>query len=394
MKGTATRGDRLRRSGSAANLIRRDRALEPSLPAITCKLLYQSASPHIQQLYTGFQLLHRTGLLRLRQERRTTAIRYGSEAPHLQGAHHAHLDALLDENLRIHFDTHDAEEVPLRELEDCHVYFKRSYSPAVVSTLPAELRGKVRPLGLNYRVLPDGMDLRAVRRALSLSGWSAKTLTTCKQAVDINNWFGFQPRLQLMQAPPNPRAEPNVLFLVAAYDPYDDPARSREKIEDRISINETRALCIRLLKKALGRRFTGGFSHSRFAAKLYPDLVAPAGSTSQVQYFRTLQSYPICVATTGLHGSTGWKLAEYVAFSKAIVSERLVFQVPGSFAPGKNYIEFSSAQECADGAIRLVEDAQLRRELMLNNAAYYRDRLRPDALVRNALQTALEQRVF
>ncbi|MBS0419833.1 MAG: hypothetical protein JSR66_19130 [Proteobacteria bacterium] len=361
------------------------------MPAIACKLLYQSASPHIQQLYTGFQLLHRAGLLRLGQERRTTAIHYGSDAPHLRDASHAHLDAVLHGNVRIHFDTHDAEEVPLRELEDCHVYFKRSYSPAVVSSLPPELRGKVRPLGLNYRVLPDGMDLRAVRRALSLNGWSAKTLATCKQAVDINNWFGFQPRVQLMQAPPNLRAEPNVLFLVAAYDPYDDPARSREKIEDRISINATRACCIRLLKEALGPRFTGGFSHSRFAARQYPDLAVAPGTSSQVQYFRTLQSYPICVATTGLHGSIGWKLAEYVAFSKAIVSERLLYQVPGSFAPGKNYIEFSSPEECASGAIRLVEDSELRREIMLNNAAYYRDRLRPDALVRNALQTALEQ---
>lgn len=363
------------------------------MPAIACKLLYQSVSPHVQQLYTGFQLLHRGGLLRLRQERRRSAISYGSEAPHLQDAHHAHLDALLDENLRIHFDTHDAEEIPLRELEDCHVYFKRSYSPAVASSLPAALRRKVRPLGFNYRVLPDGMDLRAVRRALSLRGWSAETLATCKQAVDINNWFGFQPRVQLLQAPPDPGAEPNVLFLVAAYDPYDDPARSPEKIQDRISINETRARCVRLLKKALGRRFTGGFSHSRFAAKQYPDLVVPPGTTSQAQYFRTLQSYPICIATTGLHGSIGWKLAEYVAFSKAIVSERLLFQVPGSFAPGKNYIEFNSPDECANAAVRLVEDAELRRELMLNNAAYYRDRLRPDALVRNALQTALEQGV-
>jgi hypothetical protein len=97
------------------------------------------------------------------------------------------------------------------------------------------------------------------------------------------------------------------------------------------------------------------------------------------------------VATTGLHGSTGWKLAEYVAFAKAIVSERLVYEVPGAFAPGRNYIEFTSPEECLNGAVRLIEDGALRQQLMQNNAAYYRDYLRPDALVRNALQTALEQ---
>jgi hypothetical protein len=360
------------------------------LSAISCRLFYQSASPHIQQLYTGFRLLHRSGFVHLSQTRRSAPVRYSSEAPHLRDAGHAHLDALIGERLRIHFDTHDAEELAQTELENCHFYFKRSYSAAVVSALPPEQRGKVLPLGLNYRVLPDVPDLFAIRRAWSLSGLSPATLAAFKQALDTNNRLGFQPRMRVMSGEPDLRADPNVLFLVAAYDPYDDASRSQEKIDDRIFINETRARCIRLLKDALGPRFTGGFGYSRFAAEQYPDLVVPSTTTSQVQYLRTLSSFPICVATTGLHGSTGWKLAEYVAFSKAILSERLVYDVPGTFAPGRNYIEFASPEECLNGAVRLIEDVALRHELMHSNAAYYRDYLRPDALVRNALTTALE----
>ena len=361
------------------------------MAAISCRLFYQSASPHIQQLYTGFRLLHRSGFLHLSQERRPAPVRYSSDAPHLRDAGHAHLDVLVGEKLRLHFDTHDAEELALSELASCHFYFKRSWLPPVVNSLPPEQRGKVLPLGLNYRVLPDVTDLSAIRRALSLTGLSAASLAAFKQALDTNNRFGFQPRMRMMHAAPNLRADPNVLFLVAAYDPYDDPARSQQKIDDRIFINETRARCIRLLKDALGPRFTGGFSYSRFAAEQYADLVVPPDSTSQVQYLRTLHSFPICVATTGLHGSTGWKLAEYVAFSKAILSERLVYDVPGTFAPGSHYIEFTSPEECLNGAIRLIEDVALRQKLMQSNAAYYRDYLRPDALVRNALTTALEQ---
>jgi hypothetical protein len=361
------------------------------LAAISCRLFYQSASPHIQQLFTGFRLLHRSGFLRLSQQRRRAPVRYESNAPHLREAGHAHLDALVGGKLRLHFDTHDAAELALAELRNCDFYFKRSYLPALIDSLPTDLRARVRPLGLNYRVLPDVIDPFAMGRALSLTGLSAPTRGAFKQALDINNRFGFQPRVRLMQRQPNLRADPNVLFLVAAYDPYDDPGRSQEKIEDRILINETRARCVRLLKDALGPRFRGGFSHSPFAAEQYPDLVMPAGATSQVKYLSTLESFPICVATTGLHGSTGWKLAEYVAFSKAIVSERLIYEVPGTFAPGRNYIEFTSPEECLNGAVRLIEDVALRRQLMQSNAAYYRDYLRPDALVGNALTTALEQ---
>jgi hypothetical protein len=360
------------------------------LSAISCRLLYQSSSPHLQQLYTGFELLHRQGFIRLSQERRKTPCRYENDAPHLRDAGHAHLDALVNGKLRLHFDTHDAREIALGELENSDYYFKRSYLPAQVEALPASQRGKVLPLGLNYRVLPDESDFFAVRRGLSLNGVSRGTLSALKQALDTRNRFGFQPRLSVMQSPPDLAAAPNVLFLVAAYDPYDDPNRSQEKIDDRIYINETRARCIRLLKEALGTRFLGGFGRSPFTLEHYGDLVAPAGATSQENYLQALRTHPICVASAGLHGSTGWKFAEYVAFSKAILAEQLVYDTAGAFARGRNYLEFTSPEECLNGAVRLIEDAGLRQQIMRNNAAYYRDYLRPDALIKNALILAME----
>ena len=359
------------------------------MSAISCRLLYRSCSPHLQQLYTGFRLLQQSGFLRLSQQMRSTPVRYLQDAPHLADAGHAHLDALLDGTLRIHFDTHDAQEIALGELDGCDFYFKRSYLPALVQSLPANQRGKVLPLGLNYRVLPGVADYSAIGRGLSLTGLSRATLTAFRRALDIHNRLRFEPRLPQMQAPPDPDAAANVLFLVAAYDPYDDPARSPEKIDDRISINETRARCIRVLKDALGPRFTGGFGRSRFTLEHYAELVVPADLTTQENYLRTLSAFPICVASTGLHGSAGWKLAEYVAFSKAILSEPLVYATPGGFEPGRNYLEFTSPEECLNGALRLIEDPALRQQMMRNNETYYRAYLRPDVLVKNAVLSAL-----
>jgi hypothetical protein len=352
--------------------------------------LYHSGSAHLQQLFTGFQMLARAGLIRLSQERRLGTCRYESDAPHLRDAGHAHLDVLLDGRVRVHFDTHDAKEIAVGELDDCDFYFKRSYLRSEVAALAPSRRGKLLPLGLNYRVLPGTPDFFAVRRGLALNGLSRASLSALKQGLDSSNRFGFQPRVPLMEAPPDPAASPNVLFLVAAYDPYDDPQRSQEKIEDRIFINETRARCIKLLKDALGTRFLGGFSRSAFSLEHYGDLVVPPETTSQESYLKVLRAHPLCVASAGLHGSTGWKFAEYVAFSKAILSEQLVFDTPGPFERGRNYLEFTSPEECLNGAVRLIEDAGLRHEIMRNNAAYYKDYLRPDALIRNALRTALE----
>jgi hypothetical protein len=120
-------------------------------------------------------------------------------------------------------------------------------------------------------------------------------------------------------------------------------------------------------------------------------LILPPEATSQKNYLQTLKSFPICVATTGLHRSNGWKLAEYVAFSKAILTEKLAFEVPGRFKPERNYLEFSSPDDCVHCALRLIEDRSLRLALMRNNAAYFQLYLRPDRLIQNALTAALQQ---
>jgi hypothetical protein len=344
----------------------------------------------VRQLYTGFLMLHRSGAIRLSQERRKTRTVYPSGAPHLRDAAHAHLDVIIDGRVKVHFDAHDAEDIATGELDDCDVYFKRSYLPSLIATLPPAQRSRIEPLGLNYRVLPSSIDWFAARRAVSLrGGLIGRALPrSLKEALDPHNAFGYKPRVLEMEASAEPNAEPRVLFLAATYDPHDDPRRARDKIEDRMLLNETRARCIRRLKYALRDRFTGGFEDTAFARKQYPDLIVPHSLTTQASYIATMRSHPICMATTGLHGSIGWKLAEYVAFSKAIVTEKLRYSVPGDFGPERNYIEFASPDDCVEAATRLIEDRGLRERLMTNNAAYYRDYVRPDALVANALARA------
>jgi hypothetical protein len=362
--------------------------LQPKSP-IECQLLYRSTSEHLQQLYTGFLLLHESGFIRLSQRLRHAPVEYANAPPHLKDAGHAHLDVVLEGNVRLHFDTHDAEEIATDELETCDFYFKRSYAPDVVAALPPNQRKRVFPLGLNYRVLPDRVDPFAIRRGIRLTGISRTSALAVKQACDIRNYLGYQPRLALMHSAIDFAAEPRVLFLAAAYDPYDDPRRDAQKIQDRINVNENRARIIRLMKGTLGVRFTGGFADSKFCRDQYPDLLVAPEVTHQQQYLLRLKTMPICIATSGLHGSIGWKFAEYVAFARAPVSEALTYSVPGPFAPDRNYLPFTSPAQCLNAAIKLIEDRSLRQELMRNNAAYYQSHLRPDSLVRNALMLAL-----
>ena len=91
------------------------------------------------------------------------------------------------------------------------------------------------------------------------------------------------------------------------------------------------------------------------------------------------------MTTVGLNGSNGWKLGEYVAFSKAIVTEPLRFRVIGDFEKEKNYLEFVNPEELIESVTRLYEDRNLRMAIMMNNYRYYQSYVRPDALVLNSL---------
>jgi hypothetical protein len=358
---------------------------------IDCKLIVHSNSIHLQQLYTGFFLLSQIGLINIKQVMRNRYLRDDSVPQHLRrDALNAHLDVELNGSIKIHYDTHDSWEINKNFLRESDYYFKRSFSKK--STLnTGENAKKLRPLGLNYLVYASTFDKYLIRRSLLL-GKGIRRLAGFKSNKTVGR-FSFLPNVDNMWSIPGYDMEPAVLFMALAWDPLSHSDNSIGKIQEREGINEMRANCIKLLRKEFGRKFYGGFIHTDFAKKRYPECLMPDNSlSSRKNYIKLLKSYPICVATTGLHGSIGWKLAEYVAFAKAIVSERLNYIVPGDFARDNNFLEFSTPEGCVNNVARLFSHRELRVSLMRNNERYFHYLLRPDSLVLNTIRLVLSER--
>ena len=195
---------------------------------------------------------------------------------------------------------------------------------------------------------------------------------------------GGAEKLNNLEAYPDFTSEPKILFMARAWDT--DLIENKAQKAAVEAINETRAECIRVLRKQFGRRFFGGLAHDDYAVKHFKDCLLPDGNLSNKQkYLEILKDFPICITTTGLNRSIGWKLGEYVALSKAIITEPLHFQVTGNFANEINYLEFFSPEELINTATRLIEDENLRSEMMINNYRYYQSYLKPDSLILNSL---------
>ena len=318
-----------------------------------------SNAEHYQQIFTGFSMLAKQGAIRLKSK-------WGGTG------------ALAETNgQKIFYDVIDGYALNQSAINNCDIYYKRSYYAPYLTKV--EGGHKVKPLGLNYLVYPDHIDWLASQRPFrfntSLKRKMRGLLAPVRRAIQSSFTTS-----QL--SAPAYEQKPGVLFLVRAWEPDESLGHG---MPNREEVNEMRAECINLLRKRLGNSCITGFSPTPFAKRHYAHLLAPV-STERANYLDMVRDFAtICIATTGLHGSIGWKLGEYVAFSKAIVSERLNYSVPG-FSEGENYLEFADPDQCVDLVQSLMDDSEACMKMRQTNQHYYETYLRPDKLVGRTLE--------
>ena len=354
---------------------------------------------HCRQIFTGFGELARLGAINLDMVEQDWNPGYETEnliKVTVNGA----MDLLFDTNDGFYW-IHDSLDRNIRYFAErilprfCYV-FKRSCDPQMIARF-GDAAGKFQPLGLNY-------DVTSGRNAMDrfYYGWRDQAKKRLKRCTILCKALGGVPdrlfHIENFEHPPLPQlqqAPPRILLLTRLWDPVGEeggsvaPTVRESGARDRNSINRVRIECLEACRAAFGGHFIGGLSDTPYARRIAPHLVAAAGMTDKQSYMQLVKTSQICIATTGLHLSTGWRLGEYVAASRAIVSEKIHDELPGDFRVGRNYLEFSTADELVAAIRALVCDRPLMSSLMWNNHCYYQAHLRPDSLVLNALLKAL-----
>jgi hypothetical protein len=166
---------------------------------ITREMICRSNSVHLSQVFTGFSLLHRAGVIALSQECRGEICYDATKPQHLRDAGQAHLLVVVNGRLKLYYDPHDSFEVDEDAAGDVDFYFKRSYAPR---KLPARLKAKIYPLGLNYPLYtpePDEFELQRIHAFERGLG--------ARAAPGAGNVFW--PTSENMEAPPPEGLPPN-----------------------------------------------------------------------------------------------------------------------------------------------------------------------------------------
>jgi hypothetical protein len=203
----------------------------------------------------------------------------------------------------------------------CDVYLKRNVR---------QLRPKVRPYGLNMnaRGLWSG-----VRAALA-----RKDMHRAVRLFRTPHWRQFE------YAPDQP-TEDVVLLQTRLWLP--------EECGNDDAVNAGRIELVNALRNHFGPRFRGGLIGTPLARKLAPSLIS-AGSPRQSQYIRWQRSCKVGVYVPGLFGSLAFKLGEYLAAAKAVVSPPLENLLPEPLVDGRHLITFHQTDECIAACERML----------------------------------------
>jgi hypothetical protein len=353
-----------------------------------------SMSPHLSQVLAGLYELRAANLVDLD---------FDGSRP--DASSESLLFAEVSDGARqrsVCFDMRDGPIIDRAALLESDVYFKRTYTHPELCHVPTGARTKVRPFGLNY-ACSSKSQLRSLAFAKQLlfqkptsAERSAGPLGSMRRGVSRPvRWLGG-PAIEVSASSPlqysefeasaQAPTERSVIFLTRLWCPAGKPDDVAEQFR---ALNEFRIELIRTLRNRLGDQFLGGVERNDVSEQLCPEYILDQ-DTIKTRYVTSMKRCLVGIATTGLHGSIGWKLAEYVAASRCIVSQPLQPVTCPGLVEGTHYLPFGTADECATACERLLNDPTLAQAMRDHNEAYYRNELEPSVMMLKRLRTAMK----
>lgn len=320
---------------------------------IEIDLIKLSNIPHINQILVGLYELEKDNIIKLK----------------ITNDFSSNLAACIMKigSKNIIIDTEDSANFSaLKAINERNIdfYFKRSFLKSEAD----KYKFKSYPFGLNYDVFNDRL-----KSEIPLY----KRITNILKRIDSINYTNFESK------PIINKKNPKICFFTRLWNPFNVEDISQKK--ERENINKFRINCIRICKEKYGNNFIGGIYKDKFSKKICPDCVIDNSITRKKNFLKIIKQSDVCIATKGLHNSIGWKLAEYVCASKAIISEPLDFSLSGIFLKDKNYIEFSSIDSLISSIDNLISDDLSRYDMMVSNNDYYINNLNPKSIMMNII---------
>lgn len=264
---------------------------------------------------------------------------------------------------RVIIDTRDTSAVYDEALDWCDVYAK--VNPAIEG-YPEDETGKVLPIGPSFALRIWDL-ARAALLAVSNCMRSRRLLRGYGDYREhfADYWRQYHYRLPLEEYAPSASSDGYVFFLSSFW--RDDPA-----------CNESRAAFIESCMSDSTIEFEGGFApRPPGVLGKYEPLAAGRRYPLEEYIEKTVRS-AVTFNTPAVDGCLGWKLAEYLALGKAVISTPIQRKMPARLISGTHIHFVDGSRESLAAALELlVQNRDYRENLERNARAYFLEHLAP-----------------
>jgi len=271
---------------------------------------------------------------------------------------------------RLVIDVHDqCDQWNPALLDWCHVYAKRNIDPAI----PAPRQDKIVPFGLNVPSHSKRSALAALAAIAAIlpSGFRPKQRELYVYLV-TPHWKDLEHR-------PDQPVDQTILYQTRLWE-------SDEAPNDEV-INDERVALLRALRAEFKHRFAGGLVSTSYSRAHHPELITQM-PTRQPQYIRWAKKPAIAVYSRGLFGSMAFKMAEYLAASKCIVTDPIRYTLQ---APITHVAEYTSPEECIVQCQNLLSNPELVQHRRQESWLYYNKYVRTPTAIRHLIDIARQR---
>jgi len=148
-------------------------------------------------------------------------------------------------------------------------------------------------------------------------------------------------------------------------------------------INEWRSMFMEVCTSIPGIEFEGGFSKKRY--KIIPgyEEFTIDKRYSHREYIQKIKNSMVVFNTPAVQDCLGWKLGEYLALGKAIITTPITRELPAPLVDGEHvhYLKNPSKKTIHEAIERISADKSYRTKLESGSHRYYKEHLEPNRVI-------------
>jgi hypothetical protein len=277
--------------------------------------------------------------------------------------------------LRLYFQASDEGKLYRRELRWSHSYGVANLDLADLASLPDRPSRKVVALGPGFGIKRSERAQATLAALVDLPKAIREGLPRHRYRYYVADRRGQALRPPLSDYAPA-RAESDYVFFASRWWP------EREK-----ELNRLRCEFVQTCLDHPDIRFEGGFPDTRDSERPPAQMVLPRRYPAS-EYLDRVSRSAVVFNTPAVHGCHGWKLGEYLALGKAMISLPLTREMPAPLVHGEHIHHVTSASSIPDAVAYLMDNKSYRDNLGLNARRYWEEHLTPVSQVRRMIKRA------